>query len=236
MNAKGLASAATAGHREALAALFALLALSVLPLPAQTSLSIGHARGFPGATVSVPVSISNATNLAGAQFDVAFDANRVSPAPATPASHVPGLVVRSRVVAPGVARLLLYSLDNAALARVTEATVARLPFVVSPTEYIGSGPLTPTNVILGNASGAQIAPASVNAGAIFISPVTLVSNGQARVFFPSIAGQNYILQATTNFINWVDLSTNSASGDSLDFIDPEAPFYQARFYRTQLSH
>lgn len=216
-----------------LAVALTLFAFFMLRLPAQTSVNIEDALGLPGATVSLLVSIANATNLAAAQFDVAFDRSRVSSLDSVSAAQLPNVVVRSRQIAPGIQRVLVYSLDKTALARVGEAPVINLPFVLSPTEYVGSGLLMPTNVILANASAAQIAPVVINPGAIFISPVNLLPNGQARVIFPSASGQNYVVQATTNFVQWLNISTNIAPGNFLNYIDADAPLYPLRFYRTQ---
>jgi hypothetical protein len=46
-----------------------------------------------------------------------------------------------------------------------------------------------------------------------------------------LAGKTYYLQATTNLINWVPLSTNIAPSDSFYLVDPDATNFQYRFYR-----
>src|SRR5262249_15227398 len=40
---------------------------------AQTSLTIGSTPGYPGVRYALPVTLSRATNIVAAQFDVAFD-------------------------------------------------------------------------------------------------------------------------------------------------------------------
>src|SRR6266699_3566829 len=49
----------------------------------QTSLSVGTAPGYPGSTVSVPVTLRQASNVVAAQFDVAFNPDKVSGADAS---------------------------------------------------------------------------------------------------------------------------------------------------------
>lgn len=55
----------------------------------------------------------------------------------------------------------------------------------------------------------------------------------ARVSMTSTPGVNYILQASSNLVNWTSLSTNNASGDTLTLIDPAANLHNKRFYRVR---
>ena len=55
-----------------------LSALFAREVAAQTSLSVGHVPGYPVATVAVPIALRQATNVTAAQFDVAYNAGRVS--------------------------------------------------------------------------------------------------------------------------------------------------------------
>ena len=48
-----------------------------------------------------------------------------------------------------------------------------------------------------------------------------------------VAGGNYVLQATTNFINWTPISTNAAMANPLNLLDPRATNFPYRFYRVQ---
>ena len=44
-------------------------------------------------------------------------------------------------------------------------------------------------------------------------------------------GQTFVIQASTNLVNWASLSTNVVVSGCVDFIDPEAPLIPNRFYR-----
>jgi hypothetical protein len=77
---------------------------------------------------------------------------------------------------------------------------------------------------------------SVAANAFFlVQPVQFTSegfsNGTFRLQFVGAPGSNYVLQASTNFVNWTALVTNPATTNILNFIDVNASAYPARFYR-----
>jgi hypothetical protein len=57
------------------------------------------------------------------------------------------------------------------------------------------------------------------------------SNGAFQLGFPGVSGINYVLQATTNLIDWTSLTTNQASNNFLDLLDPNALDFSRRFYR-----
>jgi len=78
---------------------------------------------------------------------------------------------------------------------------------------------------------------SVTASALFfVTPVQFASaifatNRQFQLNFLGAAGSNYVLQATTNFVSWTSLSTNSATTNSFPLFDPKATNFPYRFYR-----
>jgi hypothetical protein len=77
---------------------------------------------------------------------------------------------------------------------------------------------------------------SVAASAFFVvQPVQFTSegfsNGVFRLQFVGAPGSNYVLQASTNFVNWTPLVTNPATTNILNFIDANAGNYPLRFYR-----
>lgn len=66
---------------------------------------------------------------------------------------------------------------------------------------------------------------------IFFTSEGFATNGAFRLGFSGVPGSNYILQATTNFISWVSLSTNQAPSNQFNLFDPGATNYPYRFYR-----
>ena len=209
----------------------ALLAgAAVTELPAQTSLTIGNTPGYPGATVSVPINVRRATNIVAAQFEVAFNVAKVTSDAATLATALGGHVIRSREIAPGVRRTLVYSYNNAVLQ--TNGFSARMPFQVPTEERVGSGPLVPQEVILAKADGAMLAPVTLNAGSIFVRKANRLPDGTVQFFLPSDPDGHYIIQATTDFLSWVTLTHTTAFANFMDLLDADAANYSHRFYRS----
>jgi hypothetical protein len=201
---------------------------------AQTSLSVGSVPGYPGATVAVPVTLRQpAGGVVAVQFDIPFRAGRVSAGAPVATTRLVHHTVKSREIAPGVRRTLIYSSSNAPVAG-TNGAIVTVPFTVSPAEHVGSGPLTPATVILATANGDVLVPLSVGAGSIFVRPVNLLPNGHVQFFLSSTEGQRYAIQATADFLNWVNISTNTATSSFMDLVDIDAASYPYRFYRWEL--
>jgi uncharacterized repeat protein (TIGR01451 family) len=76
-----------------------------------------------------------------------------------------------------------------------------------------------TNVVVVSSTPPQLAVSPVGANGSFQFSVT----GQS--------GQEYIIQASTNLMNWVDIYTNPDYTAPFNFVDPNATNYTSRFYR-----
>ena len=72
-----------------------------------------------------------------------------------------------------------------------------------------------------------------------LAPVVLtpmgLAGGQFRLAVSGTAGPDYVLLASTNLINWVDLATNLAPIPPFKFTDPDAGTFPHRSYRVRLS-
>ena len=78
---------------------------------------------------------------------------------------------------------------------------------------------------------------SVTATAFFfITPVqftaaNFATNHQFQLDFLGVTGSNYVLQASTNLLNWTAISTNTATTNAFYLFDPNATNFPQRFYR-----
>ena len=116
--------------------------------------------------------------------------------------------------------------------------------------YTLDGSLPTTNSLLYSAPFALTANATVMAsafetnfnnsvsasGLFLVQPLHFTSsaflgNGQFQLGFAGMVSSNYVLQATTNFINWTPISTNTAMTNFFNLFDPKATNFPYRFYR-----
>jgi len=215
----------------ALLCMATLFAAGQTPRPA--TLAVGNVPGYPGTTVNVPISVRQATNDVAAQFDLAYSPERTTPGTAVLAPAHAGHTVRSREVAPGVHRTLVYSMNNALLR--TNGFRSSIPFQLPPGERAGSAPITPGNVILARRDATAIAPVVTSRGAVFTQPVNALPDGTVQFFLPSQPDAQYVIQATTDFVQWVNLTNTTATGDFMDLVDVDAATYPHRYYRSALS-
>ena len=77
---------------------------------------------------------------------------------------------------------------------------------------------------------------SAPASALFVVPPVQflsegVSTGVFRMQFLGSVGSNYVLQASTNLVQWTPLVTNPATTNILIFLDSQSSNYPSRFYR-----
>ncbi|HXT42081.1 MAG TPA: hypothetical protein VN887_18885, partial [Candidatus Angelobacter sp.] len=64
------------------------------------------------------------------------------------------------------------------------------------------------------------------------SPPQRLPGGDIHITLTGVAGQTFVVQATTNFVDWAPVLTNANSGAVFDLIITDSPVYPYRFYRT----
>ncbi len=78
---------------------------------------------------------------------------------------------------------------------------------------------------------------SVAASAAFqVQPMYFTSEGflpnrQFQLGIAGVTGTNYVLEASTDMLNWIPISTNAAVTNFFNLVDPNAGSYPNRFYR-----
>jgi uncharacterized repeat protein (TIGR03806 family) len=153
--------------------------------------------------------------------------------PGTPALAPPDIIPDGGSFYGSVAVILQHSNTLAAIRYTLDGT---LP-TNSSALFSGAVVLTNNMTLRAKAFEAGFID-SVAANATFIinpSQFTAVSltNGVVHLFFAGIANQTYVLEATTNLVDWVPVATNVAPAGIFEMIDPAASQFQYRFYRTE---
>lgn len=64
------------------------------------------------------------------------------------------------------------------------------------------------------------------------APETL-ANGQLRLLLTTLAEQDWVLQTSTNLVDWGPSATDSSHNHVIEFLDPIGAGLPARFYRVQ---
>jgi PA14 domain/Chitobiase/beta-hexosaminidase C-terminal domain len=177
-----------------------------------------------------------ARNLIDSNAVVAM-AGWINSLPGTPALPPPTITPNGGVFNQTVAVTIQAAVTNATVHYTLDGT---LPTTNSP---IYTVPLLISNTLTVSANEFETNyNNSVAASALFLFQsaslsFASVSFGANHVFQAqlsgAIVGGNYILQASTNFINWAPVNTNVATSNSVNLMDPGASNYPFRFYRVQ---
>ncbi len=154
--------------RIAIAALALALALMSVPAWSVQELTLGTVNARRGQTAEVPLSFLGDGAAVALQVDVAFDPAVLGTPTAAGGVALGGHAVRSRVLAPGRLRLVIYSPLNAPLGN---GVLARLSFPVWTLAPVGEvSPLTFASTLLGNAAAGAVAVTRTVAGAVQVLP------------------------------------------------------------------
>jgi hypothetical protein len=153
--------------------------------------------------------------------------------PGMPALAPPTIVPNGGTFAPSVAVNLLPPDTNATLYYTLDGSLPTtnsfryaIPFV-----------LTSNATVMANAfeTGYNNSVAAqalfIVAPPIFFTSAGFSTNGQFQLGFSGVTSNYYVLQATTNFINWVPLGTNLAPTNLFNLFDSQATNFPYRFYR-----
>lgn len=206
-----------------------LMVASLGTLAAQPQILVRNSFGYPGVSVQVPLA-TTASNWTAFQTDIAFDITKVSSESAQLAANLSNHLILSREISPGIRRILVYSTGLAAGSN--RFSVANLPFAIFPAQYVSGGQVTPQNSTVVYPGGSATA-ASGTAGEIFVGPLHITTNGAAQFFFPTAANVEFAIDASTNLIDWINLTNVIAEGAFTEMVDSEAPLHPHRFYRAK---
>jgi uncharacterized repeat protein (TIGR03806 family) len=103
--------------------------------------------------------------------------------------------------------------------------------------YSNTFDLTSNAVVTASAFRAGYVNSMSSSAPFFINPVRFTaqafSNGAFNLQLLVVPGSNYVLQASTNMMDWTPIATNPATTNIMLFLDPDSSNYPSRFYRFQ---
>ena len=202
------------------------------------SVSAGATAGAPGATDPVPVSILVDTNVIAFQFDLLYAPNDLAPGTPVGGDALADQQLASGVVAPGLFRVLGYTLSNSPL---TNGVLAYVPFAIDANAPDHDEILTLSNVVLVSAELSEV-PATVNSNAILsitvpphFSAIFPTNAGAMHLELAGTAGRVYLIQTATKLVSpqWQPLTTKPNVTGVLDYDDLFAGGLTMRFYRAE---
>ena len=167
---------------------------------------------------------TNAVAVMAAWIDSLPGLPALAPATITPAGGIFSQSVSVTLQSTNANAVLYYTLDGSF--PTTNSLVYSQPFLLA----------TNANVLVSafdngfDNSAAASALFFVNPG-FSLAPAGFSANGMFQIGVAGMTGSNYVLQATTNFMNWTSLSTNPAATNVFDLMDPNATNFPSRFYR-----
>jgi hypothetical protein len=200
--------------------------------------SIGSNSGVPGASVSLPSSLSSDTNIVAVQYDIIFNPATLSSTGADTGGAQPNHVVATALLNQATRRVVLYSPSNVSL---TNGLLANLVFSIATNAPPGVSSVLITNAIFANAQAAQIQPAGLTSGFVLtlaaparFGSILLSTNGLVQFQVFGSFNQAYVIQASTNLLQWTDVSTNTSVVGEIDFTDNTTSRFRYKFYRVRL--
>ena len=150
----------------------------------------------------------------------------------TPALAPPTITPNGGTFANSVAVTLQSTNANAALYYTLDGS---LP---TTNAFIYAGPVSLTNsaTLTANAIETNFNNSVAVSALFIIQPLFFTSsafdtNSVFQMGFFGTAGSNYVLQASTNLLDWTPLSTNAAATNMFNLFDPGATNFPYRFYR-----
>lgn len=158
-------------------------------------------------------------------------ANWINSLPGTPALAPPMVAPSGGTFAGSVLVSLAYPDTNAVLRYTLDGTLPTAgsavygePFSLTNSATVEAKAFEPgfNDSVAATASFIIEAP-------VYLSPI--FTNDVIDLQFSGLQGASYALQATTNFVDWVSLSTNTASNGVFQIFDPNATNFPYRFYR-----
>jgi hypothetical protein len=152
--------------------------------------------------------------------------------PGTPAEAPPAVTPNGGSYFNSVSVALAAPDTNAVIRYTLDGT---LPSANSPA-YIGAFNLTGNATVTASAWRTNYNNSVATSAQFFVLPLQFTSesfttNGQFQLNFLGAPGSKYVLQATTNFVNWTSLSTSTATTNSIILVDPAATNFPFRYYR-----
>lgn len=204
-----------------------------------TQIAVVSQNALDGTTIELPVLIDSTEDVAAVQFDLRYNMNRFASGTAQLPGALGDFEVRSRNLAPGTVRIIVFSRDNRPM---PNAVFVSIPLDIFEGVPRGSNPMILENVVPANVTATLVDPLEVVSGNLVIGPVGPVSlgsvfyspDGMFEVELSGVFGRQFTVDASENLTDWEPIFSGTAATDTFQFVDPDAGAFSRRFYRVRL--
>jgi hypothetical protein len=204
------------------------------------SLTVASATAWQSAQIEVPVLLNGAQGNENALgFSLVFDPSRLAYLGTTSGKDVAGAFVNVNALHAKDGKLGLV------LAQFTGQTLGTGTLEIARVRFAAVGTTGPAGLQLGDTpvvceladAVADTLPMSLVSGVVQVvaqpgfSSIQMLPGGGLELLLSGPQGQSCRLQASTNLVDWVTLSTNVLGASPLPVVDATAPAGKCRFYR-----
>src|SRR5262249_24613654 len=113
----------------------------------------------------------------------------------------------------------------------THQSLGALPFTLAAGDFSAGGRVALTNGLASRTNATAVTPLQTIPGGVVVSQVFVGEDGVVDLALRVVSNRTYVVQASTNFVNWVNVFTNFADTDLLIASDSTAVGMPFRFYR-----
>jgi len=191
-----------------LGAVLVLLAVSSTAW-AQPSLSLDSTSGNPGQTVTSTLTVQNNGPAVTLQFEVQFDAAKLSPGNVTAGADLAPQVFNAFSPTAGVLRVVVTPVFGPTLPGIHNGILLNLPFAIAANAAGGATALALANVLLSNATAGSVTPGALTNGTLTIQ--SLASTALVSAIAP-VSRSVQVGTTATAFASILNYGTATALG------------------------
>jgi len=181
-----------------------------------------------GPSVKMPVLARNLVDTNAVQVFTDW----INSLPGTPALEPPTITPNGGMFIPSVTVTLHPAEANATLYYTLNGTLPTTnSLLYSSPLLLTSNVVLKANAFEAGFDNSVAASASFGVQSLYLTSASLNSSNGFQLKLSGMTGSNYVLEATTNFIDWSRVITNVGTTNPFDLMDADASHFEHRFYR-----
>jgi hypothetical protein len=201
-------------------------------------LQVVPATSPAGSTAAIPLSLNSDSAVTAFQVDLLLSSPAVTLLAATPAGNLTTHAADVALIAPGVYRVITYSVFNAP---IPNGTVLTLAAAISPLASNGPVSITLTNALVSTPSALALANVTLSPGTLTIGAAAAnihlsnlaIAGGQFQFQVSGVTGSSFVVESSTDLKTWTTLTTQPVSGPVNPVSTPAPLTNKRQFFRVR---